>query len=280
MNQSLEQFSTFLTSNGIDTTKYWIGEAKSLSNLLEEITSWEAELTLHPELLQLIRRVKVLNIEVLFGEKRLRERKQVFKDETWRETDRIRRRTHLKVAVSEKVKRDEKFVPAVIRAIREELGGIIIREKQIWPQTEETVIQSSPSFPWISTEYTVIKTTLRLESSQFKPQGYIERQKDKNTYFEWEDNEREGFTFPKIHQIIYVPSQTYISHGRDDFSGWKAVIVEIKNDEDGLSVRVWENPNAFYDWENLLRNQKERQEQYGETIAHPDPDYSPEMNGW
>ena len=88
----------------------------------------------------------------------------------------------------------------------------------------------------------------------------------------------------KIGQKIYVPTNLFLSHGRDDFIGGLAEVIAI---EDGVSagkpapfVIVKESPNCRYNWKFLKKQQKELKKQFGKNQAHADPDYSLEFNEW
>lgn len=94
--------------------------------------------------------------------------------------------------------------------------------------------------------------------------------------------ERSVFTLPKVGDVIYVPTDLYLSHGVDDFHGGKAQVVEVREEiSAGLKqpfVRVRENPDALYNWIYLSRQQEELKKKFGDQKAHPDPDYRPEFN--
>lgn len=89
---------------------------------------------------------------------------------------------------------------------------------------------------------------------------------------------------PKVGDIIYVGSAYYLSHGMDDFEGGKAKISKVyKSMSAGKMVdfvEVEENPGCSYNWEFLRQEQDKLQKQFGEQIAHPDPDDREEFNRW
>jgi hypothetical protein len=90
---------------------------------------------------------------------------------------------------------------------------------------------------------------------------------------------------PQIGQQVYVPSAFYIDHGRDDFAGGLATIIEVVLRGTGrYYVTVAENPHCQYSWEYLRDSQEEWAKEYGEGRAHPDPDLHPDSNppnyGW
>lgn len=53
----------------------------------------------------------------------------------------------------------------------------------IW--RDRTSFRGSNSFPGLNTQYIVHKVDAALGGDQFKPEGYVERQKDKDVYFKW-----------------------------------------------------------------------------------------------
>ncbi len=167
---------------GIDLDTWGTGEAKTLHHLQKEIESAETALVTGAQG-QLLRKVTVCAANVyhvsLEGKKyRLKEEKQIFKD--GRE-----RRRGLEQAVSEKMKPDEDPRNAMIRGMKEELGiqGEIFLEETA---VEEQLL-SSPSYPGLQSQYVRYIFRAILTGHQFKPGGYIEEQKDKSTYFVWEE---------------------------------------------------------------------------------------------
>ncbi|HVS74552.1 MAG TPA: hypothetical protein VHE23_03915 [Candidatus Acidoferrales bacterium] len=84
--------------------------------------------------------------------------------------------------------------------------------------------------------------------------------------------------------VIYVGTALYLSHGRDDFCGGLAEVLEVKA---GLSagassvfVRLAQEPDTLHNWPYLAAKQKEVRERFGKNWAHPDPDNRPEFNEW
>ncbi len=78
--------------------------------------------------------------------------------------------------------------------------------------------------------------------------------------------------------IIYVPTELFVGHARDDFHGGRATINKIGKDRSWAYAEVKENPGACYSLDYLLENQKKWRKEYGDTVAHPVPDFSPEFN--
>ncbi|MCK4259657.1 MAG: hypothetical protein KAX49_11805 [Halanaerobiales bacterium] len=97
-----------------------------------------------------------------------------------------------------------------------------------------------------------------------------------------------GETNPKINKlnigdIIYVPSFSHITHGKDDFCGGKAHVSGIRK---GVSVgnvtlfiEIMEDKGEWYNLEFLLSKQNKLKKRYGDEIAEHCPDYRSEFNG-
>lgn len=90
---------------------------------------------------------------------------------------------------------------------------------------------------------------------------------------------------PFVGQKIYVPTSLYVYRGEDDFAGGLATIKEIVKANflpvdhyNYLSVVILERPGTSYNWRPLLERQEELKKMFGDEIAHPDPDNSPEFN--
>ena len=173
-----------LVDAGIDTSSWGTGKAKTLEHLQREIESGETILIIR-ETGKLLRRIVVVGADIYYqspdGKKyRLKEDRQVFKDGRERRRD-------LGQAVSEKMKPDEDPKDAMIRGIQEELG---ISSEIALTETGTDVQQAtSPSYPGLESEYIRHKFQTTLTDEQFNPDGYVEEQSDKSTYFIWEEVE-------------------------------------------------------------------------------------------
>lgn len=171
-----------LESAGIDVSKWGKGQAKTLEHLQKEIENGETVLVTG-EQGELLRKVVVGGADIYYvspdGKKyRLKEDKQVFKDGRERKRD-------FGQAISEKMKPDENPKDAIVRGVREELGiegAIALTEIGVDEQ-----LLSSPSYPGLQSQYIRHKFEVTLNGSQFNPNGYVEEQEDKSTYFVWEE---------------------------------------------------------------------------------------------
>jgi hypothetical protein len=178
----IEILSKHLERFGVDTSTWGLGKAKTVEHLLDEINNQESNLFINDSG-ELIRKIEVACSFVFYKSDdgrlfRLKEDRQVFNG------GRERRRDSSGQAVFEKMKSDENPTEAIIRGMREELGvdGVI----DVTELGQDDQLRGSNSYPGLVTMCTfhVFETTLN--DGQFKPDGYVEVQKDKSTYFVWE----------------------------------------------------------------------------------------------
>ncbi len=91
-----------------------------------------------------------------------------------------------------------------------------------------------------------------------------------------------AFPEPEIGQDVYLPSELYLSHGRDDFRGGLCRIVGISRDVVSSAehpfVEVAERPGHWYSWQSLMDEQDRLRDEHGDRRGHPDPDRRPEFN--
>ena len=92
---------------------------------------------------------------------------------------------------------------------------------------------------------------------------------------------------PVISQKIYVNTSLYVYRGEDDFSGGIATISKIEHSETLPSdhynytmVGIKERPGTMYNWSYLYEQQEELKKEFGDRLAHPDPDNDPEFNDY
>lgn len=183
INISINILKQQLENYGIDISQWGTGQTKTIEHLLKEIEEGETILVIGKEG-KLLRKVIAGGADIYYVDSnkkryRLKEEKQVFKD------GRERQRDYLDQSVSEKMKPSENPKEAMIRGIKEELGieGEIVLTKT---DAEEQILVS-PSYPGLQSQYVRHKFEAILNDAQFKPEGYIEEQADKTTYFIWEE---------------------------------------------------------------------------------------------
>jgi hypothetical protein len=82
--------------------------------------------------------------------------------------------------------------------------------------------------------------------------------------------------------VIYVDTELYVFHGRDDFCGGLAEVIEYLDDTSAGKpnpfVVVAQEPDARHNWRLLAAAQRKLRAEFGARWAHPDPDYRPEFN--
>lgn len=180
-----EQLEGRLASHGVPIGRWGEGASKTFNHLLNELR--EGESILESQDAELLRKFKVVGIEVLFKDTngktlRLREDKQVF-------TDGREKKRRLDVSLAEKMKPGETPYLAAKRAILEELG--ISSEIELLKRGEFHITKPSESFPGLTSDYNAFMYETTLSRNQFKSEGYQEVQPDKTTYFIWEETDKD-----------------------------------------------------------------------------------------
>lgn len=173
-----EGFSSYLAGFGIPVDVWGQGAAKTVGHLLQEVNGGETVLTQRGR--ELLRQVGFAAVNVTYRNGRevfeLVEDRQEFRD------GRVRRRD-TGSSVSEKIQPGENPKDAVERALREELG--ITERVNLKGGNKVEEIKESPSYPGLKTQYLRFGFQAELNSDQFFPDGYVEEQPDKTTYFVW-----------------------------------------------------------------------------------------------
>jgi len=82
--------------------------------------------------------------------------------------------------------------------------------------------------------------------------------------------------------VIYIDTELYVSHGRDDFRGGLGEVIEFGSDISAGKptpfVRVAQQRDTWHNWRELAGMQKKLRAEFGKSWAHPDPDDRPEFN--
>lgn len=169
----------FLEAHQIPLCEWGKGEAKTLDHLFAEIDSGEA--VIEKEGVGLVRIVSGSVVDVCYQLDnvvlRLKESKQVFSD------GRERSRS-LDASIGEKIRPGERALDAAHRALREELGILDDLVLTSLPLVAKGPIPSV-SFPGLMTKYVSYRWQVFLPARLYKPEGYVERQPDKTSYFVW-----------------------------------------------------------------------------------------------
>lgn len=162
--------------------KWCIGKAKTVDHLLEEINGGETELIVVGD--KLLRTVRVVALTVTYHDDQnklvLVEEKQVFRNGR----ERIR---NLESSLGEKMTVGELPEQAARRALAEELQITGDENEFTFDFMGENFKgpEESPSYPGLNTRYQFFAFSVDLPPRMFKPEGYIEEQDDKTTYFVW-----------------------------------------------------------------------------------------------
>jgi hypothetical protein len=169
-----------LNKFSIPIDNWGTGKSKTINHLFDELSNNECELLEIDG--SLVRIIEFVGVKIYYNSKDerwfLKEDRQEFND------GRIRRRT-MPSSVSEKMKFGEDPLNAAIRGIKEELG-IDIKSTQISKRRDLFYNGGSLSYPGLQTKYKGHQYICELEPHQFDENGYVEVQKDKKTFFNWE----------------------------------------------------------------------------------------------
>lgn len=70
----------------------------------------------------------------------------------------------------------------------------------------------------------------------------------------------------------------------DDVVGGRAQVIDVTEkavgDNKVISVKTLQHPGRSYNWRYLAGEQERLKEEFGESLAYPDPDYRLEFNMW
>lgn len=173
-----EKLESFLRTNNIPLGEWGKGDAKTVDDLLKEVQASESVLSLRGT--KVIREVTSLLLDIYYKEGsdvwRLVEEKQVFAD------GRTRVRSG-SISMGEKMTADENSEAAIHRGLEEELGISGLQSVIERPMVREEL--PSTTYPGIVSRHTRHRYDVVLQTKDFKPEGYIEVQPTKSTYFVW-----------------------------------------------------------------------------------------------
>jgi len=155
-------------------------EAKTLSHLLAELEAGECRLLIVGD--TLTRHASGAVVDVYCdgpgGRLKLVEDRQVFRD------GRTKRR-NLDTSIGEKIKPGEHPQVAAHRALAEELGITVPLSLTNLGNRRKGPVPSV-AFPGLATIYDMYAFEVTLPPELVKPEGYVEHQPDKSTYFVWQ----------------------------------------------------------------------------------------------
>ena len=176
------ELEEILTKYNIDPTEYGKNKAKTLDHLLKEILDFET--ILYDLEGKLVRVLTLSTAKVYYKQEgsdavlELREDKQVFKD------GRMRVR-NLDPSISEKFKMGENEKDCILRALVEELGMHLDSPYEIEYLRMDKEENLSPSYPGLLSIYHLHRFNITIPEIEYNKEGYMEKQKDKTTYFSW-----------------------------------------------------------------------------------------------
>lgn len=177
---TINELAEFLESRKIPYGEWGTGESKTLEHLLTEINSGEARLqdTENDRILRIVTGV-VINVFFQQGQDILKliEDKQIF-------VDGRERRRNLSTSIGEKMKTGESPDAAANRALREELGIVGVAISNTGVENREPI--PSTTYPGLWTKNTFYVYEAQLPPHHFRPEGYVEIQDDKTSYFIWQ----------------------------------------------------------------------------------------------
>ena len=182
--KTLGELTQKLIEYSIPVNEWGTGYAKTIEHLFDEIQNEECIIREIDG--YLVRSIEYVGVRILYKDENgitwlLKEDRQEFKD------GRVRRRD-MPSSVSEKMKFGEDSTISAIRGIKEELG-IDIDITQLIKQRPHFYDGGSQSYPGLKSKYKGNHFTCYLTEYQFNPDGYIERQKDKSTFFIWKERD-------------------------------------------------------------------------------------------
>ncbi len=181
--KSVKALRTLLQCHSVSYGSWGTGYTKQLRDLMKEILYGESVLLVRRG--KLVRQVRhaqatitCLVDDVLY---RLVEERQEFANGVVRPREGDR-------SVSEKIQAGESPKAAMIRGIREELGIDAYVHKGLTRDSRrprKRFKASAVSYPGLAVEHIEFQFTWLMPIECFRPEGYVERQKRKTTYFVW-----------------------------------------------------------------------------------------------
>lgn len=174
-----ERVITLLEHYAIDTSAWHGGSIKTVNDLIEEVRLGESSLIENNnELLRLVRVV----CPTIYA--RIDDRIYVLIENRQEFINGNVRHRNLGSSLGEKIINNESPLDALLRGLREELQ--IERFDEILYSGESVDRGDSQSYPGLLSEYRKYNYAVVLSPDDFCPEGYMEVQARKTTYFTWE----------------------------------------------------------------------------------------------
>lgn len=181
---TIEALERLLSEYGVSAASWGAGEAKTIKDLLNELSSGESRLLEADG--GLWRNVSVAGVDVFFIDPRQGMLHLVEAEQRFRSGRRRIRK--LRTSIAEKQLPGEAPSVAARRAIEEELGLPTLSLRLI-RKGFEVVEEESRSYPGLRSKRTLTYFECALSTGLFNPAGYVERQEDKTTSFAWQPTE-------------------------------------------------------------------------------------------
>ena len=182
---SEEELHNILKEFNIDLSVWETGSYKSVEHLWNEIK--EEECIIYNDNTKLKREVNFVGAKIMYkiGDTKyhLKEEKAIFKDGR----ERIR---NIWYSMAEKFKFNEDPQEALIRGMKEELDINILENQTTF--YNKVYFPSDEDYPGLKSFHTGYSYIITLNENQYKPEGYIEHQADKDIYFVWEEVKYNG----------------------------------------------------------------------------------------
>jgi len=168
-----------LSSFGVRYHLWGTGESKTLKHLIDELAKGEATLVIVDH--TLIWTSVCSSVLLTYGPFTLVEDRQVFSDGRTRS-----RPQHFGTSVNEKLKPGEDPYLGAVRALSEELGiELTPLDILTYKGPKEVGPAPSQSYPGLLSRFTRHEYLWEIPHGFYKPEGYVEVQPDKTTYFLW-----------------------------------------------------------------------------------------------
>lgn len=179
-NLDLDEISSLLKKYEIPFELWGTGKSKTLKHLFYELKNDEC--SLQEENGGLTRYIEFVGIKIYYTDRN--DQRWVLKEERQEFNDGRTRRRNIPNSVSEKMKFGEDPMIASIRGIEEELG-VKVKSNQLTKYSDLHYDGGSVSYPGLDTKYKGHRFVCNFTDDQFNPNGYIEVQEDKKTFFYW-----------------------------------------------------------------------------------------------
>ena len=156
-----DELNSWLTAHGVDTASWGVGKAKTISHLLDEVVSKESTLQLLAgQVFRCLTVVKMVICHPTGAPRHLVHARQKMAD------GRVRERN---VLPSEKMVAGEEAKHAAVRGVLEEMGEYVLAQQLIKVDPETLLVWNeivdSPSYPSLTTQYTLYQVGVRLRTA-------------------------------------------------------------------------------------------------------------------